>query len=120
MKYTLLIYQGSTPTPDDPEDWSALSPEEQQQIYRDYQQITQSPGVTAGPPMAGPDTATTVRVQDGHLLTTDGPFAELKEAIGGMFTLEADDLDAALEMAARVPAARLGGAVEIRPQRERY
>jgi hypothetical protein len=120
MKYTLLIYQGSTPTPDDPQAWGALSPDEQQQIYRDYQALNQTPGVTPGPPMAAPETATTVRVQDGQVLTTDGPFAELKEAIGGLLTFEADDLDAALEVAAKVPAARLGGAVEIRPQREGY
>jgi hypothetical protein len=68
--------------------------------------------------MASPEMATTVRVQDGQTLTTDGPFVELKEAIGGLFTLEADDLDAAIAVASRVPAARLGGAVEIRPHRE--
>jgi hypothetical protein len=60
-----------------------------------------------------------VRVQDGKTLTTDGPFVEPKEAIGGYYLLEADDLDAAIELAARIPAARLGGAVEIRPA-ERY
>jgi hypothetical protein len=65
--------------------------------------------------MQPPETATTVRVQDGRTLTTDGPFAELKEAIGGYFVYEADDLDAAIAMAARVPAARMGGAVEVRP-----
>ena len=65
--------------------------------------------------MEGPDTATTVRVQDGRTLTTDGPFAEIKEAIGGYCFLEADDLDAAIEVAAKVPAARMGGGVEVRP-----
>jgi hypothetical protein len=120
MKYTLLIYQGTTPTPDDPEAWNALSPEEQQGIYRDYQALNQTPGVTPGSPIATPDTATTVRVQDGRTLTTDGPFAELKEAIGGWLRFEADDLDAAIELAAKVPAARLGGAIEIRPEREAY
>ena len=65
--------------------------------------------------MVPPESATTVRVQDGRALTTDGPFAETKEALGGYFFLEADNLDEAIEMAARVPAARLGGAVEIRP-----
>ena len=120
MRYTLLIYQGSTPTPDDPEAWATLSPEEQQAVYRDYQALNQTPGVTPGSPLATPDTATTVRVQDGRTLTTDGPFAELKEAIGGWFSFEADDLDAAIELAAKVPAARLGGAIEIRPEREGY
>ena len=68
--------------------------------------------------MADPDTATTVRVQDGRTLTTDGPFAELKEAVGGFFTVEADDLDAAIELASRIPAASMGGAVEVRPLAE--
>ena len=53
--------------------------------------------------------------QNGRTLTTDGPFVGMKEAVGGMFVLEADDLDAAIEVATRVPAARLGGAIEIRP-----
>ena len=120
MKYTLLIYQGSTPTPDHPEAWAKLSPDAQQAVYSDYQALNQTPGLQAGTPMAPPEMATTVRVQDGKTLTTDGPFAEVKEAIGGLFMLEADDLDAAIEVAAQVPAARLGGAIEIRPQREGY
>ena len=74
-----------------------------------------TPGVTSGQQLDEPETATTVRVQDGKTLTTDGPFVELKEAVGGYLFLEADDLDAAIELAARVPAARLGGAVEVRP-----
>jgi hypothetical protein len=118
MKYTMLIYQGTTPTPDDPDAWAALSQEEQQRIYRDYQALNQTPGLQPGAPMASPEMATTVRVQGGQALTTDGPYVELKEAVGGFFTLEADDLDAAIEVASKVPAARLGGAVEIRPQRE--
>jgi hypothetical protein len=56
-----------------------------------------------------------VRVEGGKTLTTDGPFVEIKEAIGGYFVFEAEDLDAAIELAARIPAARLGGAVEVRP-----
>ena len=60
-----------------------------------------------------------MRVQDGTTLTTDGPFVELKEAIAGYLMFEADDLDAAIELAARIPAARLGGAVEVRPVVER-
>src|SRR6478609_7142925 len=113
MKYTLLIYQGSTPTHDDPEAWATLSPDAQQAVYSDSQALTQPPGLKPGTPLAPPEMATTVRVQDGKTLTTDGPFAEIKEAIGGFFTFEADDLDAAIELAARVPAARLGGAIEI-------
>ncbi len=115
MKYMLLIHQGTTPTPRSPEDWARLSPEEQQAIYRDYQALNETPGVTPGMQMDDPAVATTVRVQDGKTLTTDGPFAEMKEALGGYLFYEADDLDAAIELAARIPAARLGGAIEIRP-----
>ena len=71
--------------------------------------------MTPGEAMAAPETATTVRVQDGRTLTTDGPFVDTKEALGGYFILEADDLDAAIEIASKVPAARIGGAIEVRP-----
>jgi hypothetical protein len=115
MKYMLLIHQGTTPTPRSPEEWSKLSEAEQQAVYADYQAINQTPGVTPGEGLAAPEMATTVRVSDGKTLTTDGPFAELKEAIGGFLFFDADDLDAAIALAARIPAARLGGAVEVRP-----
>jgi hypothetical protein len=118
VKYILLIHQGTTPTPNDPEAWATLSEDEQQAVYRDYQAINQTPGVTPGLGLQPPETATTVRVQDGRTLTTDGPFVETKEALGGYFIYEADDLDAAIEIAARVPAARLGGAIEVRPIQE--
>ena len=114
MRYLLLIHQGDTPLPGSPE-WDALSDDQRQAVYTAYQEINQTPGVTPGEQMQPPETATTVRVQDGRTLTTDGPFAEVKEAIGGFFTFEADDLDAAIAMAARVPAASMGGAVEVRP-----
>ena len=119
MKYLILIHQGDAPTPYTPDEWAKLSEDEQNAVYRDYQAINQDPRVTPGVQMEPPETATTVRVQDGRTLTTDGPFAEVKEAIGGYFVLEADDLDAAIEVAARVPAARMGGAVEVRPVVER-
>jgi hypothetical protein len=115
MKYMLLIHQGDTPTPYDTEAWGRLSQDEQQAVYRAYQAINENPAVTAGLQMQAPETATTVRVQDGQTLTTDGPFAELKEAIGGYFFVDADDLDAAIEIASQVPAARMGGAIEVRP-----
>jgi hypothetical protein len=114
MQYVCLIYQGATPLPGSDE-WNALSEEEQKQIYADYGALNQTPGVTPGVPMGLPENATTVRVQGGKTLTTDGPFVGMKEAVGGWFVLEADDLDAAIEVAARVPAARLGGAIEVRP-----
>lgn len=115
MKYLLLIHQGDAPTPRDPEAWSRLPEEEQKRVYADYQALGQTPGVTPGVQMQDPATATTVRVQDGRTLVTDGPFASVKEALGGWLTYEADDLDAAIELAARIPAARLGGAIEVRP-----
>ena len=115
MKYMLLIHQGDTPTPRDPEAWGRLSQEEQQAVFADYQRLNQTPGVTPGVQMDDPAMATTVRVQDGQTLTTDGPFVEMKEALGGYLFYEADDLDAAIEVAARIPAARMGGAIEIRP-----
>jgi hypothetical protein len=115
MKYMLLIHQGDTPTPFDPEAWGRLSEEEQKQIYADYQAINQTPGVTPGQGLQPPETATTVRVQDGRTLTTDGPFVDTKEALNGYLIYEADDLDAAIELASRIPAARLGGAIEVRP-----
>ena len=115
MKYMLLIHQVDTPTPRDPEAWARLSEAEQQAVFADYQAITANPNVTPGNQLDEPETATTVRVQDGRTLTTDGPFVELKEAVGGYMILEADDLDGAIEVAARVPAACLGGAVEVRP-----
>ena len=115
MKYMLLIHQGDAPTPYLPDEWKRLSEDEQKAVFADYQAINETPGVTPGLGLDMPETATTVRVQDGKTLTTDGPFVAVKEALGGYFVYEADDLDAAIELAARVPAARLGGAVEVRP-----
>jgi hypothetical protein len=119
MKYMLLIHQGSTPLPGS-EEWESLSEDEQKAVYADYQAINETPGVTpAGVQLQPPETATTVRVQEGKKLTTDGPFVETKEALGGWLLFEADDLDAAIELASRIPAARMGGAIEVRPVVER-
>ena len=118
MKYMLLIHQVDAPTPRSPEDWAKLSEDEQKAVYADYQAINETSGVTPGMQLDAPEMATTVRVQDGKTLTTDGPFVELKESIGGYLLFEADDLDAAIELASRIPAARLGGAVEVRPVAE--
>ena len=115
MKYMLLIHQGDAPTPRSPEEWARLSEDEQQAVFADYQAINETPGVSPGQQLQPPEMATTVRVEDGRTLTTDGPFVEIKEAIGGYLLFEADDLDAAIELASRIPAARLGGAVEVRP-----
>ena len=112
MKYALLIY-------DTNEAWEQLSEEEQQATYGEYFAVAQSPGVVGGAQLQPVHTATTVRVDNGRVLTTDGPFPETKEFFGGYYVVEADDLDAALELAARIPAARMGGAVEVRPIVER-
>jgi hypothetical protein len=119
MKYMLLIHQGTTPLPGSDE-WDRLSADEQQAVYREYQAVNETPGVTpATVQMQPPETATTVRVEDGETLTTDGPFVSTKEALGGYLFFEADDLDAAIELASRIPAARMGGAIEVRPLVER-
>ena len=110
MKYMLLINLGPKAR-----DWRSLSEEEQKEIAAGWQAINQTPGLTPGTQLAPPETATTVRVQDGRTLTTDGPFVETKEALDGYCFFEADDLDAAIELAARIPAASMGGAIEVRP-----
>ena len=114
MKYMMLIYQGTTPTPRDSE-WEGLSDEVKGAVYAGYKAINEDPRVATGEQMQPPEMASTVRVKDGETLVTDGPFAETKDAIGGYFFLEADNLDDAIELAARVPAAFMGGAVEVRP-----
>ena len=117
MKFMLLIQHGDTPVPGTPE-WERLSEEERERIPTDYRAINSTTGVTPGVWMESPEAATTVRVSDGETLTTDGPFVAVKEALGGYLFFEGDDLDAAIELASRIPAARLGGAVEIRPLKE--
>jgi hypothetical protein len=108
MKYMLLIHHGDTP-------WDRLTEDEHKQVAADYQAVSSTPGVTPGFWMEPPELATTVRVDGAETLTTDGPFVAVKEALGGYLFYEADDLDAAVELASRIPAARLGGAVEVRP-----
>ena len=115
MKYMLLIHQGDAPTPASPETWASLLEDEQKAVYADYQAINETQGVSPGLQLDSPEMATTVRVQDGKTLTTDGPFVEIKEALGGYCFFEADDLDAAIGLASRIPAASMGGAIEVRP-----
>jgi hypothetical protein len=116
MKYMLLIQFGDAPTPYSPDKWERLSEDEQRAIWGAYQEINETPGVTpSGVQLQPAEAATTVRVQDGERLVTDGPFVTVKEALAGWLMFEADDLDAAIELASRIPAARMGGAVEVRP-----
>ena len=114
MQYMLQIFSGDAAT-----EFERLSEDEQKagsrRVHRDLGDARRQ----RRRPAAAAETATTVRVQDGKTLTTDGPFAETKEALGGYYLFEADDLDAAIELAARIPAARMGGAVEVRPVVER-
>jgi hypothetical protein len=113
MKYALLIYPGESV------EYERLSEEERRSITGEYLALAQEPGVLGAEQLQPAESATTVRVADGKTLTTDGPFADTKEILGGLYLLEADDLDRALELAERIPAARLGGAVEVRPLVER-
>ncbi len=100
-------------------EWRNLSQEQRKAIAAGYQALVQTPGVTPAPGrLQPPEMATTVRVQDGATLTTDGPFVEIKEAIDGWFIYDGEDLDAAIEVASKVPAASMGGAIEIRPMME--
>ena len=114
MKYLLQIYPPTTR-----EEFERLPAEEQQAIVDEYLAIGQSPEVVGGDQLQPVETATTVRVENGEVLLTDGPFVDAKEHLGGYCLVEADDLDVALEIAARIPAARMGGAVEVRPLVER-
>ena len=114
MNYILLIYSSETGGP-----WEQLSEAEQQTILKEYWAISELPETQSGAQLQPSTTATTVRVEDGRTLTTDGPFAETKEVLGGYYLIEADDIDRALEIAARIPAARMGGSVEVRPLVER-
>jgi hypothetical protein len=110
MQYLLQIYTGEAMAT-----WERLSEDEKSAVTAEYMSIMRTPGVSAGAQLQPATTATTVRVRDGATLTTDGPFPETKEALGGYYLFEADDLDAAIELASRVPATRMGGAVEVRP-----
>jgi hypothetical protein len=114
MKYLLQIYPDSAMPV-----FEGLAPDEQQAIVSEYLTIRRSPGVIGGEQLQPVDTATTVRIRDGEMLLTDGPFVDAKEHVGGFYLVEADDLDGALEIAARIPAARMGGAIEVRPLVER-
>ncbi len=113
MQYMMLINLGPKVR-----DYQNLSEDERKAVADGFQALNETPGVTPGTGLAPPETATTVRVQDGKALTTDGPFVETKEALDGYFMFEGEDLDAAIEAAAKVPATSMGGAVEIRPIRE--
>jgi hypothetical protein len=108
MEYALLIYEK-------PGAYDGLDESERQALIGEYWALRDDPRVVAGAGLTPVETATTVRVQDGETLVTDGPFADTKEVLGGFFLVEAANLDEAIELATRIPAARLGGVVEVRP-----
>jgi hypothetical protein len=108
MQYALLIC-------DKPDAYEGLSDGDRDAVHGEYMAISSEDAVFGGAQLQPPTTATTVRVADGDTLTTDGPFADTKEILGGFFLVNAEDLDGALAIAARIPAARMGGSVEVRP-----
>lgn len=112
MKYVLLIYQGTTPLPGS-ERWQAMTDAERQAIYADYAAINETDGVAPGLPLGLPEAARTVQVHGGQTRVKNGTY--LPEGVGGFSVYEADSVEDAIALAARIPAARLGGAVEIRP-----
>jgi len=111
VQYMLLIYGAE-------DGWKSMSEEERGQVFQAYVAFTKdlqdAGAMVAGDALDSTQTATTVRVKNDETLTTDGPFAETKEQLGGYYLIEADSLDEAIEWAARVPAAR-HGSVEVRP-----
>jgi hypothetical protein len=114
MQYALLVYQGTTPLPGT-DAWEALPADEQKRIYADYAALNKVPGVSPGLPLGLPEKARTVRVEGSKTVVAEGPYMGAAGAVGGYSVFEADDIDAAIELAARIPAARLGGAIEVRP-----
>jgi hypothetical protein len=116
MKFVLLVYQGSTPLPGS-DRWQQLSEAEQKAIYAEYAELNKTEGIAPGLPLGLPDAARTVQVRDGKTHVKNGTY--LAEGVGGFSVYEADSMDGAIALAARIPAARLGGAVEIRPT-EKY
>jgi hypothetical protein len=114
MKYLLQIYDDAAL-----HEFERRSPEEQDAILREFAAISESPGVLGGEQLQPVETSTTVRAKDGQTLLSDGPFIDAKEHLGGFYLIEADELDEALEIAARIPVVRFGGAVEVRPVLER-
>ena len=122
MKFMLLIYQGDAPRPGREGEtneqavaaWESLSEDEQKQVFGEYQAINETPGVSPGVQLHPPAAAKTVRGKGGKTFTTDGPFAETREVMGGFYILDCKDLDEALDYAARIPDAKWAG-VEVRP-----
>lgn len=108
MKYALLIYQAPNYDP------KALSSEEHKQVSAAYAEVSATPGAAPGPPIGLPANAITVRVKDGQVTKNSGPYAGVDYAIGGFMLFEAESDDDAVALAAKIPAAHQGGAIEVR------
>jgi hypothetical protein len=108
VQYALLIYGSG-------EDWGQLRKEEQEAQTREYMALSQRPETRGGADLGDLSSATTVRASDGEAVTTDGPFAETKEYLGGFYLIECENIDDAIEFASKIPATRNGGAIEVRP-----
>ena len=108
MKYMLLVY-------DDPASWTDIGEDEMKSLYADYAAVAQDPATVHSAQLTPVNTAKTVRVNGGGTLATDGPFAETKEHLGGYYLVDTDSIDDAVALAAKIPSARLGGSVEVRP-----
>jgi hypothetical protein len=119
MQFVMLIYQGTTPVPENKDAWASVPEEQRKAIYAEYAALNGTPGMTAGLPLGLPEKARTVRVENGKAVTAEGPYMGALGAVGGYFVFEAESIDDAIRLAARIPAARLGGAVEVRPA-EKY
>jgi hypothetical protein len=107
MEYIALIHG-------DGESWASMDDAERQTVYQRYMEFSAKPEVVGGAELQETTAATTVRVRNGDTMVTDGPYAEVKEALGGLFILEADSIDDACRLAAQIPAAE-HGAIEVRP-----
>ena len=112
MQYVLLIY-------DDPAVWAKVPPEDYPKLYEEYGAIAQMSSTKGGAQLQPVATARSVRVNGDKPIVTDGPFAETKEVLGGFYIVDAGSQAEAEEIAARIPSARMGGTVEVRPVVER-
>ncbi len=108
MQYMLLVY-------DDAKAWPELSEQEFKGIYEEYAAVSRDKATKHSAQLKGTEEAKTVRVSNGDTLVTDGPFAETKETLGGYYLVDASSIDDALKLAAKIPSARLGGSIEVRP-----
>jgi len=111
VQYMLLVY-------DDQTSWQELGEDERNALYAEYGAVAQHKSTKHSAQLHPTGAAKTVRVKDGSTLVTDGPFAETKETLGGYYLVEADSIDDALKLAAKIPSARLGGSIEVRPVME--